>query len=153
MDTAERTGSDQFLDRGHLVHAVRQKQAFWRQVWVFAVFSIAYPLAWIIDGVRREWVTPWPLAISVVWGLFLLGRARKLGGREALNRRTIDREVDALRHPYEPIFRTRTVKRPITFTNTAGYQPIREFHLQDVVDARAQRGALSDAPDPHMAEG
>lgn len=147
MATARETTAPQTMEeRRAAIRSVREKRAFWRHVSLYSVLNLAFWVSWIIGGLNEEWVAPWPLIPTVAWGLFILYRERLLGGRKAISHETIDLEVDRLQHPDVPVYRDRLARRPVAFSDSAAFRPLRPFHLQDVIDARELKAKESTDP-------
>lgn len=135
------TNTDAQTEHVRLIRSVNDKRAFWRHVSFYVVFTTAFWLSWVVGGIRDEWVAPWPLIPTVVWGLLVMAHERHLGGAQAISHQTIDREVAQVLHPDAPVFRDRLVRHTVEFGDATAYRALPAFHLQDVIDARDPKTA------------
>ena len=123
-------------ERHAAIRAVQRKRRFWRHVSLYVVLNLAFWTSWIIAGIHEQWIAPWPLLPTLIWGLFIIGQEYRLGGPSAVSHATIEHEVYDLAHPDEPVFIQHPVRRPILYSDSASMTPIRRFHLSEVIDAR-----------------
>ena len=134
--TNETTQAELVDEQRRAIRSLDEKRAFRRHLSLYSVLNLAFWLSWAIGGLREEWLAPWPLVPTAGWGVFLLYRAHRLGGRKAIGRRAIHRDAVRVRQLDLPALQDRLATRPIVLTNSVGYRPIRPFHLREIIDAR-----------------
>lgn len=134
--TNETTQAELVDEQRRAIRSLDEKRAFRRHLSVYSVLNLAFWLSWAIGGLREEWLAPWPLVPTAGWGVFLLYRAHRLGGRKAISRGAMHRDSVRVRQLDLPALQDRLATRPVVFTNSVGYRPIRPFHLREIIDAR-----------------
>ncbi len=80
------------------VRRLKRKQAFRSHLFVYVTINALFWTMWIVGGLVSQWIVPWPLFPTIVWGLFVVGWWRDLYGRRSITEDQIQREVERLRH-------------------------------------------------------
>lgn len=76
---------------------LKTKRDFRGHLLVYVVVNIGFWTLWIADGVSNGWGFPWPVFPTVFWGLFVLGGARDLYGKDSFREDHVQREIEQLR--------------------------------------------------------
>ena len=76
---------------------LKKKRDFRSHLFVYTVINIAIWAGWVIDGVINGFEFPWPIFVTVFWGLFVLGQANDLYRRDPLREDLVQHEIEELR--------------------------------------------------------
>jgi len=77
---------------------VRKRRDFRAQVFAFFVVNIVVWVAWSINGITSHSWDPWPLWVTLLWGLGLTFNAWGVYFRRPITEQDVSREMDRLAH-------------------------------------------------------
>jgi len=79
------------------IRRLKKKGEFRSHLYVYLVVNLGLWAVWFIDGLNGSFGFPWPVFPTLFWGLFVVGHASDVYGRDPLREDRVQREMEELR--------------------------------------------------------
>ena len=79
------------------IKRLKKKAEFRSHLYVYLVVNLGLWTVWFINGLNGSFDFPWPVFPTFFWGLFVLGHAGDVHGRDPLREDRVQSEIEDLR--------------------------------------------------------
>jgi hypothetical protein len=84
--------------RDQALRRLKQRRDFHTHVFVFLVVNAVFWGAWVIIGATTDSWFPWPLFVTLAWGIGVAGNAWDVYVRRPISETEVQHEIDRLAH-------------------------------------------------------